>query len=258
MCLPFSVTQSQWNLDLFTGDSDPEARQFLTVSHGEWGWHFQGLSLFFFSQVLCMIGLVTPCFLCTLNLQYRCHLQYHNLGTLAYLHLLETFMGTHHRCCPVRILWLSDRKLWKSAVQWLFLQRYKNQIYFVFRFLGFSLLNQPLTYPVHSHYQLCSQEWCWTSGIPILLESERHQGHLADTHVLWYRMEKYSFKKVPDALCLKHRESLLGDFERDFPLQIMGREWAWESGWGPLKGDVLLFLSFHLTTCPVHPRLSLV
>lgn len=112
-CLTSWVTSRQWNLDLFIVDSDPEARQLLIVTQGEWGCRVDVLSLtlslcFFSSQVLCMISLVTPCLLRALNLQWWCQLQHTSLGTMACLHLLDNFLGTHHWWCPVRIPWFPD------------------------------------------------------------------------------------------------------------------------------------------------------
>ena len=47
-CLTSCVTSRQWNLDFFIFDTDPEARQLLRVTQGEWGCHIYALFLSLF------------------------------------------------------------------------------------------------------------------------------------------------------------------------------------------------------------------
>ena len=75
---------------------------------------------FFYSQVLCMDGLGTPCLPWTLNIQWWCHLHYTSLGTMTSLHLLHSSMGTHPWWCPVSIQCFPARKPGMLPIHWQF------------------------------------------------------------------------------------------------------------------------------------------
>lgn len=71
---------------------------------------------FFPCQVLGMIGLVTHYLPCTLNPLWWHHLQCTSLGITTCLHLLDSFMGTHHWFSPVWVHCIPDQKPWMPPI----------------------------------------------------------------------------------------------------------------------------------------------